>query len=74
MNGGSKPPPCNVKFCFYADILFRKIDYFYRLSSMFAQARRVGACVKSNIVNNLCKDMVYTFQITILCIWKPNGA
>ena len=23
--------------------------------------RRAGACVKSNIVNNLCKDMVYTF-------------
>ena len=33
-----------------------------------------GFIVKSNIVNNLCKDMVYTFCVTLLCIWKLNGA
>ena len=30
--------------------------------------------VKRTIVNNLCKDMVYTFCVTLLCIWKLNGA
>lgn len=30
--------------------------------------------VKSKIVNNLCKDMIYTFCVTVLRIWKPNGA
>ena len=35
---------------------------------------RGDQCVKSNIVNNLCKDMVYTFCVTLLCIWKLNGA
>ena len=36
--------------------------------------RRGGACVKSNIVYNLCKDIVYTFGITINCVGKSNGA
>ena len=36
--------------------------------------RRAGACVKSNIVNNLCKDMVYTFWITNYSFGKPSGA
>ena len=36
--------------------------------------RRGELCVKSNMVYNLCKDMVYTFELQFSCVWNPNGA
>ena len=36
--------------------------------------RRGGVSVKSNMVYNLCKDMVYTFELQFSCVWNPNGA
>ncbi len=52
-------------------LFVRSITHY---SNFFKIFRRGMKSVKSKIVNNLCKDMIYTFCVTVLRIWKPNGA
>ena len=47
---------------------------FYNGTVKDLRHRRGDHCVKSNIVNKECKDMVYTFHVRKECVWKSTGA